>query len=188
MISKKSMVGILLLVTSLLAGCGQYWNLASVEPVASSKSSFSFVAPESWFVGKRYRGMMVVTKDGPLLQAIEIKEQSLKKAFPKTKQEVNASVTSLELANYYLAELKTELEGISVVEKHSIVPVSLGDQDAFQMELSFNSQSGVTYKSRVLGLAYDEKVITLAFQAPELHYYQSSIGDFESMLETFKLN
>lgn len=171
-----------------ITGCASnYWKTLPDDLYTNQKAGFQVKAPKGWFAGKGVSGPLVITKDGPLLQAIEITEMALKKSFPKTKRVVADDTEPLELADYYLAEFKSELEGITVVDKKSLSPASIEQNDAFNMVLEFNSVEGLGYRVNVYGFVRAGKMYTLKYQAPRLHYYDRYAVDFKKVVESFSL-
>ena len=141
--------------------------------------------PTDWLRIKKDK-IMLVTRDGIDVQRITFELREHDKAFAETKQVSATSMLPSELADRYVAELRTSDEhGLPSLEIISDRPFTLDGRLGFQLHLRFLNDDGLRYERLVSGYANETGFFVVTYQAPSLHFFERDREVYQRVLRTF---
>jgi hypothetical protein len=161
---------------------------AANTPVSTTKGLFAVQPPAGW-VFQRGGYDVFTSRDGPLLNNISFELRKHKKAFPATRKGSAPDVLPEELAEMYVADLKSQA-GISDVNVLAIEPAVLGGQPAFRVHVTYvlmQAMGGAPFEQVALGAPLQDYLLVARYQAPQLHYFETYLAAFEESLPTLTL-
>lgn len=157
-------------------------------PVSTTKSLFAVQPPAGW-VYQRGGYDVFTSRDGPLLNNISFELRKHKKAFTASKKGSAPDSLPEELAEMYVADLKSQA-GISDVNVISIEPAVLGGQPAFRVHVTYvlmQAMGGAPFEQVALGAPLQDYLLVARYQAPQLHFFGTYLPAFEESLPTLTL-
>ncbi|HEX9207835.1 MAG TPA: hypothetical protein VF851_06340 [Steroidobacteraceae bacterium] len=184
----------MLLAAALCAAWFSGQVLAGMEiavantPVSNSKGQFSVQLPAGW-VYQRSGYEVTTSRDGALLNNISFALRKHKKAFPAIKKDSTADALPEELAENYIADLKSR-PGISDVQVVAIEPADLGGQPAFRVHLTYvlmQEMGGAPFEQVALGAPLPDYLLIASYAAPRIHFFATYLPAFEESLRTLTL-
>lgn len=157
-------------------------------PVDTTKARFSVVPPAGW-VYERSAYEVSASRDGALLEIVSFTLRKHKKAFAAIKKDAAPDALPEELAEDYVADLKSQA-GISNVETSAVEPADLGGNAAFRVRLTFvlaQEMGGVTYEEITLGAPLQDGLLIARYRAPKIHFFETYLPQFEETLRSLTL-
>jgi len=182
--------GITLAVTMALlsTGCVQTPTRVDVARSEAPDKSYTVDLPVGWIKQVSYDNRkLFASRDGPLLEVIEVSRHPLKEAFPKTKHAASDSMLPAELAELEIAEIKTEDQYTAALNVMQNEPAEIGGHEGFRIRVSFKNARGLEIQRVTTGFADKAAYHQLAFQAPILYYFDTYYPEFEKTLASFQL-
>lgn len=167
------------------------WSIVEEgKPFASISGDFTLQLPAGWKVTKtdRFPGQMA-TRDGELLQRIDVEFRSHAKAFRKSKLQSNAGLMPHEQAERLLAEIQAEghLEDVEVIRNE---PELVDGHPGFRLQVAYKvpiDGDPLRYRAILVGVATDAGLVLVSYRAPALHFFARDLVTFERSLQTFHL-
>jgi hypothetical protein len=157
-------------------------------PVDTTRGRFSVVPPAGW-VYDRSAYEISASRDGPLLEIVAFTLRKHKKAFAAIKKDSAPDALPEELAEDYVADLKSQA-GIGDVETTAIEPADLAGNAAFRVRLTFvlaQETGGVTYEEITLGAPLPDGLLLARYRAPQIHFFDTYLAQFEETLRSLTL-
>lgn len=161
---------------------------AADTPVSSSKGHFSVQPPVGW-VCQRSGYYVMASRDGPLLNSISFSLRKHKKAFAAIQKDSAPDALPEELAENYVADLKSQ-PGMSAVQVVAVEPAVLGGQPAFKVHLTYvllQELGGAPFEQVALGAPLKDYLLIALYTAPQIHYFETYLPAFEESLRTLTL-
>jgi hypothetical protein len=180
-------VAVLMLVL-LFAGCAQTPTRVDVARSEAPDKSYTVDLPVGWIKQVSYDNRkLLASRDGFLLEAIEVSRQPPREAFPKTKKAASDSMLPAELAELEIAEIKTEDQYTAALNVIENEPAEIAGHEGFRIRVSFKNARGLEIQRVAAGFAEKAAYYQLAFQAPMLYYFGTYYPEFEKTLASFQL-
>lgn len=175
---------VLLCVALVLSGC-VFWKEVKTAEAFGPKKAFRVELPVGWmeFVANNPNDLLL-TRDGFSLQRVAINHNTFKKAFEKTEVEVSQDTLLTDFIDYYVAEFLKRNEELSL-EVDAKLPAVVGGLDGFKVTMHATNKKGLTYNIVAYGCLDEEGVYDLVFWAPEIHYFERDLPEFEKVVESF---
>ena len=148
--------------------------------------SYNVDLPVGWIRHYTQNGQMLVSRDGFALQVIGVIHRPLDKAFPKTKKAASDSMLPSELAELWIAELKTtspQTAALTVIDNE---PAVLDGRDGFRLRVSYRTPRGLEVNQMTYALADKSGYYQMDYVAPKLHYFDATSSDFEKVVASFR--
>jgi len=166
-----------------LGGCAPWTQLKGQE-YKFHAGGFKAQVPRDWM--KANTGFFLMTRDGLALNEVSVKryrfkdklEHTAKRFFP---QMLPQDLVEVEQDNF---RANANITGFEIIRNE---PRTIHGQDGYLIEYTFSTMRGLTYHGIQSGFAYDEKVYRIRYEAPQQHYYETALSDFDTFLETFRL-
>ena len=175
-------------VALLLAGCVQTPTRVDTARSEAPDKSYTVDLPVGWIKQATVDNRkLLVSRDGFLLNAIEVSRQPLKEAFPKTKKAATDSMLPAELAELEIAEIKAEDQYTAALNVIENEPAEIDGHEGFRIRVSFKNARGLEIQRVAAGFADKAAYYRLAFQAPMLYYFGTYYPEFQKTLASFQL-
>jgi hypothetical protein len=182
---KKSSIFALVL---LVAACVAPPQRVDTPRTEGPDKAYSVDLPVGWIRQVTQNRQLLASRDGILLDYILISKTSLKEAFPKTKKAASDSMLPAELAEFEIAEIKSQDQftaALTVVENE---PAEIAGQEGFRIRMRYKNSRGLEIQRVVYGLADKSAYYQIAFEAPSLYYFDAYYPAFQKTVASFQLS
>jgi hypothetical protein len=172
----------------MLSGCVA-WQPVKAEPVTSS-GGYSITLPLGWNV-LTFGNQKMVSKYGMGVQSLVVRQVNHKNAFGTGKNRTSSTpdMDPRELCEKLVADLKA-MPNNDTLEMTSMAPFMLGGRTGFRAELKSKrtfQADGIRYQHVLYGVAAQNGLYVIEYDAPVLHYYAKDLPDVEKSVSTFRL-
>jgi hypothetical protein len=179
---------IALMLVAFFAGCMQMPSRVDTVRNDGPDKSYTVDLPVGWIKEARLdKTMLLASRNGYLLEIMQIVRRPLKDAFPKTKKAAGESMLPAELAELAIAEIKSEDQFTAALRVLENDPVEIAGQDGFHIRVSFKNARGLEIQRVVDGFTDKASYYQIAFQAPALYYFETYYPDFQKAVASFQL-
>jgi hypothetical protein len=180
---------VVLALVLLTAGCATGPTRVQSEntEVTAADKSFTVSLPVGWVMQTSPDDALLLSRDGYLLEYVEIAHRQHAKAFPKLKKSASEPMLPSELAELQIAELKASgelLANLTVIENE---PVRLSGLEGFRVRAQYKNKRGLPVDLVVWGVADRSGYSTIRYNAPSLYYFDHYLPDVERMVASFRL-
>jgi hypothetical protein len=199
--TKNRLVTILGLVV-LLVGC-TFWSRIDTQNRQATLGLYTVDLPDDWMrfepVKDSYPSFrngasstvkaqrILITRDGFQLGTIDLVRLPADDAFPSIGKRISAGMLSSELAELYIANLKTTPKlGTLSVERNA--PWNGPEKDGFQLQLRVKNEKGMEIDYLIYGFGTQDAFYAFSYNAPRLHYFQKYRPTFEQVMSTLRLD
>jgi hypothetical protein len=174
------------MLSFLLSACNTWQRIDESSSVIET-DQYRVTMPMGW-VQLKVNNHLLVTRDGPDLQKIEITVSESSKAFAAIEKGSSEELLPSELAELYIADLrKQHKNGLPSLEVLSNAPATVDGHDGFQLMLRYRADNGLFYNQRVTGFAAKDAFYCIFYRAPALHYYALDDTQYDEVLHGFKM-
>jgi hypothetical protein len=170
-----------------LSACVTPPGRVDASQTEAKDKSYTVNLPVGWIREFGQTGDLMASRDGYLLPTILIEKRPLKTAFAKTKKDASESMLPSELAERAVAELKVANEQMAALTVLDNEPAVVSEHEGFRLKVSYKNQRGLEVVREVVGLTDRSSYIQISYTAPKLYYYDKYKHDFDSTVESFKL-
>lgn len=168
-----------------LAGCAT-WTRIEAPGMQGPDNRYSLEVPVGWVHAAFVKDGIVVSKDGPGLNLIEVKHRANTQAFANTKVALTDDLLIGEVAEYFIAEFKAAAE--SQINHLSTEPATVNDLPGFKVRLETIDAKGLVFDILVYGTRDDAYFYYLLYMAPRLYYFEKDLKPFEDLVASFKIS
>ena len=151
-----------------------------------NKATYKINMPVGWIQLTGIQNRIHITKEGPSIQVIDIRQIPKENAFKSLKIKLEDEVLVSELAEYYVADYKTRNQGFQVNHLETL-PIMIDKKQGFKVIFEFTNNEGLVYTVIAYGLLHKEHFYTLYFHAPKLHYFERDLPTFKTVVDSFVL-
>jgi hypothetical protein len=170
----------------LLAGCAPF-TLASGKQ-SLPEHEFEVTVPDGWYRAMRGEGaeLLVITRDGLLLQQILIGRLAVEKELKFTKRRFDAKLPPHEIAEIELDNMRSNpnVTDFSVEEN---APATICAHQGYKLVYTWTLKGGYRLKRVHYGFLVNKWVYRIIFQAAARHYFDRDLPAFEQVLASFRL-
>jgi len=168
----------------LLCGCAP-WQLVK-NPRQWKHSGFEATLPGEWM---KFNGpMLFLTKDGELLQNINIYKYKIDKkdALPLSKKTFTDAMLPQEISELVLNEMSLDENKLklSVIENS---PVDIGGKSGFKLVYMYNTKDSLKIKSILYGLKKDKFIYMIQYLAADQYYFDKDFKVFNDFIDSLKI-
>lgn len=168
------------------AGCAMApWVKTPEDEYRHSGLKVAATLPKEWMRFTRDK-TITLTKDGTTLNIIAVSRIRFKDKLAYTKRKFTEDMTPLDLAEVEIDDLKSN-EGNTRFEILNNKPVETAGQQAYYLEYTYESTSGLKVHGQQYGFIYDEHVYRVRFEATEQFYYQQTLKDFKQFIKSLRI-
>ena len=170
----------------LVAGCAPFVLASGKQSIPERQ--FEIMVPDGWFRVMRGDGaeLLVITRDGLLLQQIVIGRFAVEKELKFTKRRFDEKLPPHEVAEIELDNMRSnpEAHNFSVEEN---VPATICGHQGYKLVYTWALKGGYRLKRVHYGFLDDKWVYRIIFQAAARYYFDRDLPVFENMRESFRL-
>ncbi len=176
-----------LLIFSLLTGCTTYVLL---EPGrVSVDDAYMFDVSQKWSK-TAFQHHQILTLDGPALQTVHITtgikdEQTLLYGLSEEPQPPYDKKMSLLEMQDFIRDSFIAI-GAERFEITAFTPQDFATWPGFRITFSYLTKNGLDVRGVMVGAQRNEKLYTVSYSAPALHYFNKNVADFESIVRSIR--
>jgi hypothetical protein len=179
---------IFFVVVLLLAGClRRPWTPTSSETdYVATFQNVSVRLPDDWMLRSDQDDILLVTRDGVLLQNVIVAAIGVDDELKYTKKKFSRGMLPLEQAEVVLDNMESDpaRNAFKVLSKK---PAEVDGHDAFRVEISFKDEDGLLYKGIMYGFMQNNWFYLVRYVAPNRHYFSRDQDKFEDVVKSLKL-
>ncbi len=168
----------------ILGGCATW--VAVGGPYSQSSQNFEVEFPEGWRKFNMAQDKVLITRDGLLLQQIQISRRSVDSELPFTKKKLAGDMLLQEIAEVLMDNIRSN-PNITNLQFISDTPAQVGGHPGLRLEYTYQTQNGLTRKGIIYCLIFDNWCYELLYEAPERHYFSKDLPAFNQVKESFRL-
>jgi hypothetical protein len=180
---KRLFLAIAVLI-NLIAGCAVWENVGG----AYQRRDFAFQVelPMGWHRHIPSKDSLVLTRDGLLLQRIDIARLFCDQVTTNTKRKVGKGMLPLEVAEVIIDDFRSsqEISNFQIIES---LPNIVGGYPGFKITYSYQSKDNLRRTETYYGALVDQWYYFLMYKAPTRHYYNRDLLTFEKLKASFKI-
>lgn len=177
---------IIIIAITLLAGCFKRpWIQTENTEYSITSQNVSLRLPAGWMLSGR-EDLMLVTRDGVLLQNIVMATVSVEDELKYTKKRFRRGMSPLEQAEVALDNIASSPNrtAFKVLSKK---PAEVAGHQAFRSEYTFKDGDGLLYRGIMYGFMQNNWFYIVRYVAPERHYFTRDKEKFEKVVKSVKL-
>ena len=144
---------------------------------------YSLRVPAGWMYPDR-GSSGVFSRYGRDLQRIEIGRVKIKRAFRVIDVRGNADMLPQELAELFYANT-VQARDLANAEIVSDEPTEIDGALGFRLDMRYSDGEGLTWREVHYGAVLRNRLITLSYVSPELHYFDEGLQPFEELVASF---
>jgi hypothetical protein len=171
--------------TLALTGCVSVWTKVEQPLQMGPGDEYTVQIPTDWVRFTLRTDVVMVTRDGPPIQYLEVLRWPFAKAFEKTKKTPPPGILPQELAGLVEAELRAQ-ERYANMRIVSIAPARIDRKPAFRMHVSYRTDRGAEFERMLVGAADGERLLLLSYNALKLHYFARDLPVFEQAVASYR--
>ena len=166
-------------------GCAPIWvpiDESTPRPFPMPTHEMSMDLPMGWmssYYGPAL-GHFFFTVHGGELEEIWIRRFPKNQMVKGTNRSITGEMTIQEIANLSIDSRRLD-EGVGAFEVVSNKPATLGGRDCYRLEYRHRNAIGLRKRSLEYGCPVGPWLYRLEFMAPEQHYFERYLDDFEAM-------
>jgi len=178
-----------LLLAAVLAGCAAApvktkWAPGG-GPYGGPARNFTLDIPQGWQLIDE-GGVLLLSKEGPLLQSIFVKKVAVSASMEHTKKTMRAGMLPQEAAEIWIDDYRADTDLLNLkVEENS--PATVAGRPAFRIAGEFRVTGGMRRKFVACGLMDGDDFYLLRFSAPARYYFSRDLPAFEEVVRSFRL-
>jgi len=171
-------------VCFMTAGCATWETVGGYYE--SRDAGYSLDLPKGWHRDLRTKERLVITRDGLLLQHIQIGQYPVDKVPLSTQRRLTTAMLPLELAEVIIDDLRsnTQLLNLNFVGNR---PALVGGFPGFRITYSYQFKDNLSRMAVYDGVLVGKSYFFVAFQAPRRHYFDRDLPAFEQVSNSFKI-
>jgi hypothetical protein len=174
------------IVAVVLTGCFQRpWTPTLDREHVSTHQNASVGLPKGWMVSGR-KDLLLVTRDGVVLQNIILETVSVEEELKFTKKKFKSGMLPFEQSEVILDNLASN-PARTAFKVHKKEPAKVAGHQAFRAEISFRDQDGLQYRGILYGFMQNNWFYLMRYMAPERHYFTRDRDLFEQSVKSLKL-
>jgi hypothetical protein len=181
----KILIVTLYAVMIMMSGCATFQFIN--EPLPWKYAGFSFELPAGWVKCQTFGDLLMLTKDGQLLQQIKVfrYQTEKEKVLPATKKKFTKDMMPQEIAELIINELSFDQKHLNF-SVSSNTPVDISGKQGFKLEYSFSTDDYLKYKAVMYGFKDENYIYIIMYQAATQHYFAKEISEFERFVSSLK--
>ncbi len=168
-----------------LTACGGWKQIKSPE-VRHYEGRYRVDLPVCWLRNRNITDRIEISKDGPLLNCIEIKYTPKGESLPLTMVKINDDMLVSEVSEYVLTELKRKYQKVTL-NHIKTEPAMIGGRSGFKIHVETTNARGLEYELIVYGFVDGPYLYQLSYHAPRLYYFEKDLQLFEDMVASFSI-
>ena len=180
---RKAALILLCLITCILAGCGVSW-IEAEGPV--DKKRYSISIPENWLIINHSSNHLVASRNGPLLESVEVNLHSYDNELANSDRTISADMLPLELVEAIVTDLRAN-ENLFEVELVTSSPIEANGHNGYRFEATYTTKDGLRIGHIEDGYVTEKGLIRAVYTAPMRHYFQAHREEALWMMKTIQI-
>jgi hypothetical protein len=174
----------LMVILFFLAGCAT-WTRIETPEMSGPDNRYTLEVPAGWVHAAFVKDSIIISKDGPGLNLIEVRHRKNAQAFVNTKVALAQDLLIGEVAEYFIAEYKASSAGTQV-NHLSTEPAIVGGLPGFKVRLEKINANGLVFNVLAYGTKDGAYFYCLIYSAPRLYYFEKELTQFENLVASFR--
>jgi len=174
---------LLIIILMLPIGCAPWVQVGGLYKTESH--NYSVELPQGWMRWNK-GDHLLITRDGVLLQYIQIVRLNIDDPLKHTKKKFSKSMLPQETAEVILDDIASN-QTIGNFELIENVPIKISGIPGFKAVYTYKNKDGLKVKSIYYGFILDKWFYGLNYNAAQRYYFDKDIKTFEKVLDSFKL-
>lgn len=168
----------------MLTACATWTRIDTVTQEGPS-NKYRVQAPLGWVRYNLASDAILITRDGLLIQHIQVSQQSDEAFFKQTKVKLAANVLSSDLAQMVIAEMRANKSLLNLAIKENL-PYTVAGQPGFKVHFQYRDERGTLFDRIVLGTAKGKEVVTMVYHGLNTYYFARDLETFFSVAKSFQ--
>lgn len=171
----------------LFTGCAQWQDASGIQKIESQKVTID-LSKDNWHaLNLKNHERYMLTKDGMLLQQINITRFDLDTALSSSKKMISKDILSHELSELLIENLKLvhSMNGFRLISNE---PESISQQDAINISYQIKDEYDNIIKVNASYFIFDDKLYVINYIAPNQYYYSKDLEKYNSIKKSIKLD
>jgi hypothetical protein len=180
---KDEMKRLFSILLALAVGCAPWTQVGGLHK--NEKQNFSAELPQGWMKWNESDNL-IITRDGLLLQYIQISRVSVNEPLKNTKKKVTKGMMPHELAEVVIDDMASNQNVLDfqVLENS---PIKISEIPGFRLVYTYKKEDGLRVKSIYCGCLSEEWLYAIVYTAPQRYYFDKDADTFEKVLASFRL-
>lgn len=175
---------LIVLLTLFVVSCTNWVMVYGT--LAFPQQNFMIVAPQNWRKYKKTSDFLLLTRDGVLLENIQIKQTPITEKLPHTRKKFTQNMLPQEAAEIIIDDLhsNTELLKVKILEN---TPAQIDSFPGFKLIYSYETANRLKRKAVIYGLLKEASFYQLSYDAPARYYFDKYLPEFEKVKDSFRI-
>jgi hypothetical protein len=171
--------------TKSLPATALRWRAGEKAFVART-AGFEAAVPAGWERDIREKDVLLVTRDGPSLQRIQVGSSTVGRplGIGYGPRPVSAGMTPADLADLAVEDVRATYADVHVVERGT---ATLTDREAVRVVVSYVDGEGLRRRAAFCGVLEGERAYYAVYFAPERYYFALDLPVFEEVARSVRL-
>ena len=172
------------LVIVFLSSCVATWTQVGGSYNSDTKD-FTVDLPNGWMKTPS-KDLLLITRDGVLLQNIIIKRKAITEELEHSKKKFRMDMLPHEQAELVADDFATNpaLLNFTILENS---PVTIGGHKGFRLVFTYNNEDGLRVKSTFNGFMVQDWFYQIRYTAAARYYYDKDSDSYDQVVDSFKL-
>ena len=125
----------------------------------------------------------MVSRDGPYLEYILLRELPLTRGFQHTRRKINAGMLPNEAAQVVIDNLNADpaIKQLTIVANE---PAVVGGWEGFRLVFTYRDQQDVDMRTDYYGAVIGSSFVSLRYNAAQRHYFDAELPAFRNALQS----
>ena len=169
----------------LLSGCVSTWKQVGGN-YSSKEIHFTADLPNGWMT-LQSPDLLLITKDGILLQNIIIKRMELTEELEDSKKKFRSDMLPHEQAELIIDDFTSNqsMLNFQVLENR---PVTIDGNKGFRIVFTYKNNDGLRVKSIYNGFMVQDWFYSIRYTAAARYYFDKDLDSFEKTFNSFKFS
>jgi len=173
----------IILIFVFAAGCAPWTQVGGLYK--NENDNFTVDLPQDWMKSNQEKHLFI-TRDGVLLQNIQIVRLKLEEPLKHTKKKFSRGMLPQEAAETILDDIASNLNHLNV-EIIENLPVTISGMPGFKATYTYKNKDDLKLKSIYYGFIAGDWFFGINYNAPQRYYFDKDIKTFEKVIESFRL-
>lgn len=127
----------------------------------------------------------MVSRDGPYLEYILLREQPLTQGFQHTRRKIDAGMLPNEAAQVIIDNLKADpaIKQLTIIANE---PAEVGGREGFRLVFTYRDQQDVDLRTDYYGAVIGSSFVSLRYNAAQRHYFHAELPAFRNALQSLR--
>lgn len=167
----------------MLVACAPWTRVGGLYK--SDSHNYAADLPQGWMQWNKGENLLI-TRDGALLQNIQILRLSIEKPLKYTKKKFSRGMLPQEVAETIFDDLATsqDILNLNLLENS---PAKIGGFDGFKIVYTYKTKDNLKMKSIYCGFMLGDWLYGINYNAAQRYYFDKDVQTFQAVLKSFKV-